>query len=138
MLNRCTKRKFYLLTFFNIFIIILYSYNTSSDSPKLIITGPEIMQIFYGGTNIPTKVPRGSFTSKCECKKKDLISIIENGAEYFVHVNQTKYQVYKISDTDVQTIMCDAYNVLRRGMNQKVIGLSLWGNEERYVALLKS
>ena len=112
---------------------MLYSYKTSINSPAFIITGPEIMKIFYQSTQIP----RDTFTSKCECRKTDTISISQNVKEYTVKVNEAKYRMYNVSDSDIQSIMCDAYNVLRRGPKQKVIAFSLWGNGERYVALLK-
>lgn len=129
----CTKSKFFILIFINIFTIILYVYNTTTDYSKFVSNGQELIRILKD-TKSPKISTDSTFTSKCECRKSDVTSIEQNGSEYVV---QTKYRDYKMSDTDVQSIMCDAYNVLRRGPNQKVIGFSLWGNEERYVALLK-
>lgn len=113
---------------------MIYFYDTSSNLPSLMSTG--LVKPYYG--NWPMNISGETFTSKCECRKSDFISISQHSRKHFINVRSTDpTKTYKTTDTDVQSIMCDAYNVLRRGLNQKVIGFSLWGNEERYVALLK-
>lgn len=45
---------------------------------------------------------------------------------------------YDINSTYMYNVTCDLYNVLRRGMKQKIIGLSLYGTNEKYYRFLKA
>lgn len=81
-----------------------------------------------------------SFKSQCKCKTKEKIFLSKPSDGYF-HVNYKtktgKYRSYKFKSIGTK-FTCDIYNSLRRGQNLKVIGLSLYGTNQRYYKLLKN
>lgn len=78
------------------------------------------------------------FESECPCKnnKNEQIQIkIKNNNYYQVYMNNK----YKYSFNLNKTILtCNLYNSFRRGMNQKVISYSLYGQNSLYYKHLKN
>ena len=86
--------------------------------------------------------------SKCSCRKVKLHLKPLNGSYFSVSENQ--YENYwksffyetdpglVVSVDELYKTSCDLYNSLRRGKNQKIIGLSLYGNYVRYYYHLES
>ena len=70
--------------------------------------------------------------SKCSCKNH-YIYITKSSDNVYVHVGASKKN-YNFSEKEYSSgkITCDLYNVLSRGLNQKVIGVSLYGNNSLY------
>ena len=70
--------------------------------------------------------------SNCSCKKSNLY-VIKSFNRVYVQFGSTQ-KFYNFSDEEISTakITCDLYNVLSRGPNQKVIGLSLYGDNPLY------
>ena len=112
-------------------------------SLKFSMPGPaSIMNIFYFNETIsyPKTVIFETFTSSCDCRANDTVAITQYGDEYIVNVSipyLNGFKVYKANIADMNSITCDAYNVLRRGTKQKVVGFSLYGMDDRYYLLLK-
>ena len=75
--------------------------------------------------------------SNCECRKEEIF--VENLTTKYRVSKGKILNVYEIEKTKVnlESITCDLYNVFRRGPNQKVIGISLYGSDDRYYKSLK-
>lgn len=81
--------------------------------------------------------------SDCSCRKTRLI-VYKN--KNIIYVNSSKdtfssfFVPYSFSNLNskLEKINCDLYNVLLRGPKQKVIGLSLYGNEPYYSTELRT
>ena len=77
--------------------------------------------------------------SICECHKSHKVFLTQNRhnlfqVEYSVHGKMKKSYNFKNQDIN---FTCDLYSLLKRGKNQKVIGLSLYGTDPLYYNLLK-
>ena len=56
-----------------------------------------------------------------------------NRYQYLIEFNKSGVdESYFVSKTEINNITCDAYNVFRRGIGQKIISFSLYGKDERY------
>ena len=141
-----TMRKALIFLIFFVLILIAYSYSQTNYSLNSFMSSPaSSLKVFYINKTMncskdENTVTVETFTSSCECRKNDAISIVQYGNEYFVNVsmpNHNGFKVYKANIADMNSITCDAYNVLRRGTKQKVVGFSLYGMDDRYYLLLK-
>jgi len=99
--------------------------------------------IYQDGNNIRNKILLRS-ESNCECNNDKKIYIIRqnNSFQILFEKGQTKQmesiETYDISKLNEMNLTCNLYNVLRRGKNQKVIGYSLYGKNEKYYINLKN
>ena len=79
------------------------------------------------------------FESECDCKRNEIIYVKNSqSAESFdilssKNINKKVYDLKKFASS---VFTCDLYNVLKRGKNLKVIGLSLYGNNTFYYKYL--
>jgi hypothetical protein len=77
-------------------------------------------------------------TSNCDCRKSSLY-VLKSYDKVYVQSGSNNI-LYNFSDVAYNTakITCDLYNVFSRGPNQKVIGLSLYGNDPFYYNSIKT
>ena len=83
--------------------------------------------------------------SKCKCKKNEKITVTKNPiiSNHLLHVSvQRSFSSYILEFSNTQLlehqITCDVYNEFRRGPNQKIIGISLYGTKKFYYEKLKN
>jgi hypothetical protein len=90
--------------------------------------------------NLPLQINRQILKSSCSCKQETVEIEIEKDF-YNINVLDTngKKTLFKHDrkSFELENIKCDLYNVLRRGPQQKVVGLSLYGNDQFYYKELK-
>ena len=77
------------------------------------------------------------FRSECECKKDEKIYVQIEESDVIVFLNEV--ELYRINKTDFfnMNFTCDLYHVFRRGLNQKVIGYTIFGTNPRYSRQVK-
>jgi hypothetical protein len=75
--------------------------------------------------------------SNCECRKEGVFVEQLNDKYRVSIVNNKKKKKSYDTNAKLESITCDLYNVFRRGPNQKVIGISLYGTDNRYYKSLK-
>ncbi len=69
---------------------------------------------------------------KCSCKNQ-MIFVTKTSHNVNVRfVASEKYYNFSEKEFSTGRITCDLYNVLSRGLQQKVIGVSLYGNDPLY------
>ena len=78
-------------------------------------------------------------TSECSCRKDKVI--LEEYKNFYqvkvVEYNETLVRrSFKLDKETVIRSNCGLYNVLRRGIGQKIIGYSLYGTQRRYYNLI--
>ena len=75
--------------------------------------------------------------SKCSCKNQ-MIFVTKTSHNVNVRFEASE-KYYNFSEKEFSTgrITCDLYNVLSRGLQQKVIGVSLYGNDPLYYESIK-
>lgn len=97
---------------------------------------PKVLQLLFKN-NGPWN--NSQYSSECDCRRTEKLTIskIESGNKYKVHSTQIGKPDYFVTEEELNKLKCDPFNSLRRGRNQKVIGVSLYGNKEMYYALLK-
>jgi len=81
------------------------------------------------------------FKSECECKKDTKIILInqnENNYEIRVKKLEKTIKTYFLENVDTLKLKCNTFSSLKRGKNQKVIGFSLYGKNQRYYNYLKN
>lgn len=80
------------------------------------------------------------FTSQCKCRANERIQvkgfIMNNYKSFEVSSNLANF-MYRVDENILEETTCDMFNVLRRGLKQKVIGFSLYGKNKKYYNLLK-
>jgi len=89
-----------------------------------------------------SKMPVYQFHSKCGCRKNENITVYKQN----VIKNSTLYDVvstlnsfyYTVKEDQLDDLVCGAYETLRRGRHQKVIGYSLYGTNDFYTEYLTS
>jgi hypothetical protein len=89
-----------------------------------------------------SKIPVYQFHSKCDCRKNENITlykqnVIENSTLYDV-VSTLNNFYYTVKEDQLDDLVCGAYETLRRGHHQKVIGYSLYGTNDFYTEYLTS
>jgi hypothetical protein len=67
--------------------------------------------------------------SECSCKKHEKIHVNIKDNYYHVYVNNKFKYSFNVNNTN---LTCNLYNSLRRGMNQKIIAYSLYGQNRLY------
>ena len=83
------------------------------------------------------------FSSNCDCKKNKNIGLYKYENYYSVKLfgddEQSAKVLYNLTKDEFETFntTCDLYNVLRRGISQKVLGFSLYGKKKFYYNLLE-
>jgi hypothetical protein len=74
--------------------------------------------------------------SQCVCRKETIfVEKLENSHRIWKgpKINKNFYE----TKVDFKSITCDLYNAFRRGPKQKVIGISLYGTDDRYYKSLR-
>ena len=74
--------------------------------------------------------------SNCECRK-ERIFVEELSDKYRVWVGGKKKKKSYETNVKLESITCDLFNVFRRGPEQKVVAVSLYGTNNRYYKSLK-
>lgn len=74
------------------------------------------------------------FESKCHCRKANKIRLEKNNSFYGIFSASSSKLLYNLTIKEFENsfFTCDFYKTLLRGKNQKVIGYSLYGNDQRY------
>ena len=75
--------------------------------------------------------------SNCECRNEGIFIESLNTSTYRVWNGNKKHYDVDMEKVKLESITCDLYNVLRRGPQQKIIGISLYGTDDRYYKSLK-
>ena len=81
------------------------------------------------------------YSSKCECRRNEKISILnqQNFSKKSYQVRSTQNNLkYTVKGQEIDELVCGVYETLRRGRHQKVIGYSLYGKLNQYTRPLKS
>ena len=119
--------------FWKIAIVLVVSLNILhmyySDTPKLKTAHVE-------------QKTRYRLFSKCDCRRNDHIfvnkQIASDNSDLYEVTTTFNSSSYTVKETELDELVCGAYETLRRGRHQKVIGYSLYGKEWRYTGFLKS
>jgi hypothetical protein len=77
-------------------------------------------------------------TSKCSCRKNEKIFVKLHHDLTSIYLNEKKLYNLKTDKFLSRRFTCDLYNVLRRGLKQKVYSYSIFSNKERYSQRVKS
>ena len=83
------------------------------------------------------------FRSECYCRKNEEIYVVKYDKKYSVFLKNNSNNKFKelfsmkIDEFLNLTFTCDLYNDLRRGLNQKIIGYSLYGRKQDFYDRLK-
>jgi hypothetical protein len=103
---------------------------------KLERNDPKVLKLFLKNTGL---WDNRDYTSECDCRRTETIKIAQSLTEgnYKVYSTKNGTSGYSVTETELNKLKCDPYNSLRRGRNQKVIGISLYGNKEKYHELIK-
>ena len=106
----------------------------------------EILINNFEAFSLKTNLNNYTFKSSCDCRKQ-IVHLNETKYDFVVSKlksdgNQTtiisKYSIPKNTGlSETEQFMCNPYNVLRHGPNQKVLSYSLYGNNELYYTLIK-
>ncbi len=76
------------------------------------------------------------YISECNCRKNDVVYVHKIKDSYQV-TTTLKNLIYMAEKEELDELTCGTYETLRRGLNQKVIGYSLYGKNEFYYVKLK-
>ncbi len=89
--------------------------------------------------NVTSQKPGYQYSSKCECRRGELIFLNYNQDSDLYEVTSTlKNLTYSVEESELDELTCGVYETLRRGRGQKVIGFSLYGKEKLYTEYLTS
>lgn len=79
------------------------------------------------------------YKSQCDCFKHNNIFANEYENESLLEIVSTLSNTYpyRVSKSYMRSATCDLYNTLKRGKNQKIISLSLYGRNEFYHTQIK-
>ena len=79
-----------------------------------------------------------SLKSECSCKQNEIILIVNNTSNYIQSYSTLTHKSYTVAQSELNNFSCEMFNTLRRGRDQKVIGLTLYGKKDLYYDYLKS
>ncbi len=89
--------------------------------------------------NLLSQRPGYQYSSKCECRRGDLIFLnYKQDSDLYEVTSTLKNLAYSVEETELDELTCGVYETLRRGRGQKVIGFSLYGKERLYTEYLTS
>lgn len=77
------------------------------------------------------------FKSSCECRANEKIKVKEYDHKSYEITSDLVDLRYRVDKNLFGNTTCDMFNVLRRGLQQKVLGYSLYGKKTKYSSLLK-
>lgn len=117
-----------------------------ASKKKLIVIIPMILSIYIYLTSNPQNSFNNTYTvyskrykSPCDCHKNQTVILKESQTdptnfEVELNLNGHSYQVPK---SYLRYTTCDLYSTLKRGINQKIIGYSLYGQDKKYYELIE-
>jgi hypothetical protein len=107
-------------------LAFLYIYDFDTINSNTVHAGKAIK-------NVLSQKPGYQYSSKCDCRRGDLISLNYKQDSDLYEVTSTLKNL-----TELDELTCGVYETLRRGRGQKVIGFSLYGKEKLYTEYLTS
>ncbi len=120
-----------LIIVYVIYIIRFHNTLTKSYISIQYVKDPEVAQTVF---KMNVEKLRSSLEPRCRCNEYERICFqLDEFDNYIISKkkNGTEKYSYKIKRTEFESsnIACDSFNVLRRGLNQKIISLSIEENE---------
>lgn len=134
-------RRYLKLTFvFFIFFVLISSFFTSFWFELLIF---DFGKINFKNVKLNwVKIEKKSLTPFCECRKETTIRLEEVNSNrinvHVVNINDSKTDSFNFHFNPNHLVTtCDLFNVFRRGLNQKIISYTVYGQDAFYVRYLK-
>jgi hypothetical protein len=143
MLSTCVRKttnwlnliKIYFIFCLILCFLIIYNLITTKRREKILFGESEVNENYDKPVTIDEHF-YFKLQSQCECRKETIFAEkLENS--HRIWKGPKRNQNFYDTKVDFESITCDLYNAFRRGPNQKVIGISLYGTDDRYYKSLK-
>jgi hypothetical protein len=96
-----------------------------------------ISKLFYMDENL-VNYGTYEFNSNCSCRKDEKIFVKIDTLNTSIYLNDRKLYSLFTKDFLNMKFTCNIYNVLRRGLDQKIYSYSVFSNKERYSRQIKN